>query len=143
MHNIVMIVGLPGSGKTCFAKKHYFDYTLFDDVAYSKDWMDVMKNHLRLGLGNVVVTDHAGINGQTRSMISMMFAGYPKYKVTWVFFENDLAQCIENVERRNEANCTKRRIISRHYLGLLSDRYEIPLGHDTVPVYRREEYNGE
>lgn len=137
MKNLVVIVGLPGSGKTNAAQNYsdFLDYIVFDDVgndeymmnklySYLTYWKD-LDNDWRSG---VVVTDTFLCEPKNRSSFQKKLNEYG-LRPTWLFFENDPEQCIKNVQNRNDG-----RKISASYIRELSKKYVIPAGASVVPV---------
>lgn len=148
MSNITMIVGLPGSGKTTYAKNLLtaaYPQRLFDDPSTNKKGIEDLRLYVRNG-GHAIVTDVYCTDPEVREIATAKMLSWSqddwnpnsKYKVTlkWVFFENDLDACLANIKRRNEADPKLYRLISEPYLREASRRYIIPDGAQVLPVYK-------
>lgn len=119
---VVLIIGLPGSGKTHLALNEYVPqgYTLIDDP---KDLNEV-KELLALGK-RLVITDPHLCNPQNRNNAIKFFVKNDCV-IELIFFEKDKEACLTNIIRRNDG-----RII----YNLDVFQYEIPSGFPTRKVY--------
>ena len=121
---IICVVGLPGSGKTWYAKNVLkWDYLVDDPTDFFDFPRDVPPEK------TVVVCDPALCMSKTRAK-SILGVMYPEHEIEWIFFENDLEQCKKNVAYRNDGR--KVNITLEH----LSKNYVIPEGVVPLPVWR-------
>lgn len=124
--NILMIVGLPASGKTTLAKKINKDnnskYRIIDDP---KDFMSDIYPYLN---ENLIITDPKLCIENNRNSATNMIRKYTNSKIDWLFFENNPAQCILNAKNRPDKKVES-------LINLLSKDYKIPEGSNTCKVY--------
>ena len=130
MSKVRIVVGLPGSGKTHYAKEHPFGI-LFDDPAASPDTFYELKSAILSGL-DVTITDVYSIDAQARTITLTTLKKWDlDVKVEWIFFENDPQACIANIERRKDD-----RIVSPEFVNEASHYYNFPEGAVIIPVYK-------
>ncbi len=102
MSQIVMICGLPASGKTELAKQIVSETQaeLFDDLA-SNDIPDLV-NSVQAGR-KVVITDPNFCHTNVRSLAQSLLIGLgvQAEEISWIFFENDKQACLRNMVRRD------------------------------------------
>ena len=117
MDKSILIIGLPGSGKTYLAKTKYIPlgYILFDDP--KKLNTDVL-----LSRCNVVFTDPHLCNLSIREKAKELLKAYG-YSVECIFFEKDENKCRRLLKLRNDD-----RIIT----SFESFKYTIPI--DVIPL---------
>lgn len=104
MNNLIFLVGLPGAGKTTLAQTKYSDFKLIDDPKVAPVLIPDNKT---------VIADCHLCYLKTFNQVCHL---YPNS--TFLLFENDLAQCWENVQNRND-----HRIIPYSYMVKLSKAY--------------------
>ncbi len=126
---LVLVVGLPGSGKTQYAhaRASREGLVLVDDPT-GLEALDVLES--RSG----IVTDPHLCCSETRAKAEhTLRKRFPGVVLEWVFFENDPDACFANVGRRQKAGD------SRMVAGMIwgaSKRYQIPEGVLVLPVWR-------
>lgn len=123
---IIIIVGLPASGKTTHASyltSQFFGSVLIDDP---KNWDDVL-THVLKGHDLIVLTDPHLCFACNRDVADRQFKDLG-FNVDWVFFENNPDQCIRNSRKRG----TKK--VERDIMWF-SKNYTIPHGAEYMPVY--------
>ena len=115
MTKVLIIVGLPGSGKTTFGKKQK-DAFFIDDI---KD-----KNEIEKAINNkhqfVVISDPYLIFEKNRISAKKHLLGLGIKEIEWIFFENNKEKCLKNVKKRND----NRKVES--FINLFSKNYIIP-----------------
>ena len=139
-NEVILILGLPGSGKTTLADKiaegSDRDYTRYDDFDYYK----AIK---KMGEEDMIVSD-------TNLLYPTNLAHFKKsckeknVKLKIFYFENDIDQCIKNVENRWNKMSDKERRHNFHqqptnlvwHINDFSKKYEIPSGAYPIPVYK-------
>lgn len=130
MANVLMVVGLPGSGKTTYVKNlPDSGYAFFDDPAVSEENMGKVKKAVSEGL-DVVITDVYCLSQNAREKAEKVLRYAGAKCVTWLFFDNNPDACINNVRRRNDG-----RSISEHTVRSMSAKYVIPHGAVVLPVF--------
>lgn len=118
--DIILIVGLPGSGKTSLAVQLGPDI-LIDDPKTIDEVMD----HQNFNL--MVITDPVFCMPRVlQAAIARLRQEYPYSTISCIYFENNSEQCKKNASTRADKNVTK-------YIEMLSEEY-VPQGV-LIPVY--------
>ena len=131
-----MIVGLPGSGKTSFAKKLVNESRtpMFLATDFSAHMDDILSEFNPSKYHQIVVTDPmlCGIPQESAedTMLEMFRFTRNKTKFTWIYFENDAEACIVNTHK------TPRLENLDNFIHIQSKKYTIPEGSNILPVYR-------
>ena len=112
MKKIVIILGLPGSGKTTLAKTKYSNYKLIDDITinYNINYYDPNDK--------IVITCPIAGTKSKKEILRKLKLWFGKSYITFIVYENNYEQCIKNIESRNDG-----RNISYKTLQFLSKRY--------------------
>jgi len=129
MKKVLFLIGLPGSGKTTYAKK-FLKQTksfLFDDV-FLDSQLEELKALYNSGVRNIVVTSPVLC---TKEAQEKCFSLFPESDV--VYFENNIENCWANIIKRND----KEKIITKDYLLRLSSKYFIP---ENAQILQVEKY---
>jgi len=126
-----VIVGLPGSGKTTYAKEHYRGVRLFDDISVSGD-LPLLEAALDQGEHCIVVETLACLEGTRITLTNWMKAR--GFTIEWEFFENNPQQCLENVKAR-KAQGDLRKV--EKFIEYTTRDYHIPEDVEPLPVYRQ------
>ena len=88
---VTYLIGLPGSGKTTYARK--LKGYVVDDPRSMKDFPD--------SAGHLIVADPKLCNSEMlRSLEKVLSEKYGSYEETRIYFENDLTTCLKNIEYR-------------------------------------------
>lgn len=122
---VILLVGLPGSGKTTFARNLYGPrgYVILDDPRDPKEVEDAL---LRASNApGVVIADPHLVRRSTRACAARVLQGHD---VEWVFFENNPDAAEANVLRRTDG----RRVDVRAF----SQMYDVPEGVVVKPIWR-------
>lgn len=135
MTKVIMLVGLPGSGKTTYAQTHLNSAVLFDDPSASPKGIEALRKHIQEIGGDIVVTDVYSVKREVRALADEKLRGWGVQHIEWIFFENDPEACIANVKRRN-AEEPRFRLIPDGYVREASRQYEIPESCVVIPVYK-------
>ncbi len=101
MSKVIVIVGLPGSGKSTYAKTHYNEYVIFDDFITTFCNGEIIKN-IKLN-NNVCIIDPrlCDVNIFNRCLDKIL--KYVDVKnIKLILFENNKELCQINVNRRND-----------------------------------------
>lgn len=94
MTKIHLIIGLPGSGKTHYAKTVLGHLPLVDDIKDQCELLDVEE---------FVITDPNFCDAYVIVMAEQNLAmRYPNLEISLVYFENDPEKAMANVKRRND-----------------------------------------
>lgn len=130
---IILIVGLPGAGKTTVAMGLYYATEVETQVVD-----DIRDLHQLPNPGEcdfLIITDpHLCAESTQYGAAQILEAKYPGCHIAWHFFENNPAKCFRNVEWRN-AIYKEKRIISKASLEALSKHYSVPHGYTQFPVW--------
>lgn len=125
MARIIAIVGLPGSGKTFYAKTlaKQLNALVIDDP---KEWLKT-EEFLRSHFGKtVIITDPFLCLEKNRDVASTLFSNL-EYKLEWIFFANDPEQCKKNALSRGDRSATD--------IDWFSKNYKIPNSISPKPVW--------
>lgn len=117
MNKVVLIIGLPGSGKTYLAKTKYvpMGYVLIDDP----------KETPKTQGEDIVLTDPHLCNENIREQCINFFEKIG-YEVECIFFENNEEKCKKLIERRNDGRIIKTFKVFK---------YTIPKGITPIEIY--------
>ncbi|AOG02978.1 hypothetical protein [Bosea sp. RAC05] len=120
---ITLVAGLPGSGKSTLLKTYAGQgAVIIDDIAS----LDELPQH---AVNWLAIADVNFCDAEIRkAALSVIEDRFPDAIVEWVFFDNDPAACLENAGARNDGRNVAPDITA------LSKRYEIPPGHEVLPV---------
>lgn len=145
MAQIILIAGLPGSGKTTYLETlRQEGWLVFDDFkanAYNDSsvfWhsrnYEALLMALREGQKCVVVDiDFCKTNSRHEADTSLR-EQIPDLTLNWVFFENDFQACQVNVRRRASRSIEDNLRALDEYHAL----YQIPIGAQVIPVWRSD-----
>ena len=125
MSKVILIIGLPGSGKTYLAKTKYvpLGYTLVDDP--------LDRNHIDRLLyagHDLVITDPHLCNESTRELAYKHLHNM-NCVVSMVFFENNVEKCKKLIELRNDG---------RNIKTFSAFNYKIPKNVIPLKIYEPE-----
>jgi hypothetical protein len=123
MRQIVLVVGLPGSGKTFFAHEHFPDALIIDDP---RDRESDLPSHD--DFETLVITDpHLCRDEILKTAITILSVRYRVDRIAVTFFENDPVKAKANVKLRNDGRKVE------WFIDTLTKIYEPP--HDAMPIW--------
>jgi hypothetical protein len=97
MYSIILFVGLPGSGKTYWAKK------MCDIVIDDINSLNQLPSEQELGSQDMGITDVNFCDSEMLdNAIKILKSKYPKHAIGLSYFENNPQKCINNVNFRND-----------------------------------------
>jgi len=134
---IILIVGLPASGKTHLGRKlaEEQNLKLIDDPFLLDDIKpDLNKNGL-------VICDPHLCKWYTRKTAELTLKSkYPTTSLEWIFFENDRKSCLSNLKIRQSQGDNRNVRMFIYYLStqyeLIPGKYGIPEGSQVIPVWK-------
>jgi predicted kinase len=142
---IILIAGLPGSGKTTYMKTMSLaGWLIFDDFKanahndsstfwHSRNYEALLKA-LRDGQKCVVADiDFCKIDSRTEAE-STLRTRIPDILLNWQFFENDFQACQANIKRRASRSINDNLSALHTYHAL----YQIPIGAQVIKVWRED-----
>jgi RNase adaptor protein for sRNA GlmZ degradation len=140
---IILIAGLPGSGKTTYLKALQQEgWLVFDDFkanAYNDSsvfWhsqnYEALLMVLREGQKCVVVDIDFCKTESRHEADTALREQIPDLKLNWLFFENDFEACQANVRRRASRSIEDNLRAVNEYHAL----YRIPIGAQVISVWR-------
>ena len=118
---IILIIGLPGSGKTYYASSKIDNSSyLIDDIKS----VNILTDALLLdNVKNIYITDPLLCIPQNFLNCLHFLSSRCNVSIEKVFFENDIKKAWNNVQKRNDG-----RIISLDFIQYLSRNYNPPTG---------------
>lgn len=132
--SVVIIIGLPGSGKTELLKKYQTDnYEIDDDFIFNFFDGYLIKN---IQAGNrIVLTDpRLCLPNIFKHYISIIEEHISRSNIKLIVFENNPEQCIRNIKNRNDGRRNIEMTIQKY-----SEQYNLELyqeyDHEIIPVY--------
>jgi len=97
-YNLIIIVGLPGSGKT-FMSETFPDYTIIDD--YYCTYYTCQLNEVLAQYPKVIINDPRFCNElKFTNIIEEAKKVLAEEQIFYIFFENDVQQCLVNLRER-------------------------------------------
>lgn len=146
MVEVILLAGLPGSGKTTHLCQMLRDgWLVFDDYkaqaledcskfGSSRKFLPLI-SALRCGLSCVVADiDFCRVESREEAEC-LLLAIVPGLKLRWRFFKNDPSACEANVRTRDRRQLETELSNLRRY----AESYNIPQGADTLPVSQDNE----
>lgn len=144
MAKVTVVVGLPGSGKShlirelasthpgiCVEDFHANAIGNSPHVTASRHYCDLVRC-LKEGK-DCAVADIAFTDRPRRDELQFVIRSLvPGVEFEWVWFENDVEQCIANIQRRDRDGKDREADMARHFGRL----YAIPDGAVTRPIWR-------
>lgn len=132
MTKVIVIVGLPGSGKTCLAQEiaKTCDAIVYDDFSF------IEKSTLNHPEDKVaIITDPLAV-GVSPLQISKTLKSFmnENIEIRIIAFENNVNQCVKNLKRRNDG-----RSISIEFMKHLSKKYKPEIYDEIRPVWNSYE----
>jgi len=143
MAKLIVVVGMPGSGKSLYIRKlqpqcpgvcahdymekshghspRFTDSRLYNDLVRA----------LREGKSSLIADIEYCDTWRRVEVESVITRDVPGVEIEWHFFENDPAKCEENVERRNRPKAEEEKRKIRE----LSRKYQIPREARIIPVW--------
>lgn len=118
---IIVIIGLPGSGKSSFSENFCQSHKIFDDfinIFYSGELMDNIKNHNKV----CIIDPRLCVFAIFFKYITIIEKYASRKDIQLILFENNPSQCEKNVSVRNDGRILNNTI--KNYSGNYSiDNY--------------------
>ncbi|MCI0330701.1 MAG: ATP-binding protein [candidate division Zixibacteria bacterium] len=146
MVKLLIVVGLPGSGKSTFIEnrlsKGEFPGTYFDEfMANAIDDVHEFKQSRHYGIlikqlqggQNCVIADISFcLKGKRDEAVEAIREKVVAVDIQWKFFENSPAKCIKNVLRSGSPAMANK----IYYINLFSGKYRIPDGIEAEEIWQ-------
>jgi len=123
---IVVIVGLPGSGKTILGKElESKGYYFIDDISVCglNKFLDAVKYQI----DKIALSDCFLCKKKDREKCTVFLSKYTD-NIEWIFFENNPQKCYLNVDKRNDGRSVK------GLIDILSKEYNIPQDNKEIKI---------
>jgi predicted kinase len=143
--NVLLVAGLPGSGKTTYLRElERNGWLCFDDFKYlavnhsrqfrgSRHYATLLAR-LREGV-RCAVSDIDFCRAESRAeAVAVLRTEVPSVEISWLYFSHNVEDCAANVRRR--AHATLQRDLRQ--LSMYSACYKIPHGAEERPCYRMQ-----
>lgn len=141
---LTVIVGLPGSGKSTLMEELRDSHpgrpgddfmigvqgpdeekSISDSPRYH-ELIEDLRESKSCAISDIIFCRKAFRQAIARTVRETL----PEISLRWIFFENDPAQCLENIRRRGKDASRE-----EEYLNKLSPEYEVPPEVHCIPVY--------
>jgi adenylate kinase family enzyme len=112
-HQIIIIIGLPGSGKTMLADKYKeIGYMVFDDFVGNCNFKTIIQ---------LIISGHKLCMNDPRLCLKNVFEHYikmledviPKNMIFLILFENNKNQCLLNIKKREQENISQKKGVDK------------------------------
>jgi hypothetical protein len=114
---LIIIIGLPGSGKTYYSNQ-FKDYTIFDDFVTHFYNGKVLKS-IKDGEKVCLIDPRLCIFNVFERCITEIELYIPRTDIKLVLFENTPSQCVKNVKNRDT------RIVTSETIQAYSEKYKL------------------
>lgn len=106
---VILVIGLPGSGKTSYCLENYPTYTIFDD--FLMEWMTGNIQELINNGENVCLNDpRLCIKSTFKRIINQLYEMIGKDDIHLVVFTNEPYYCAKNVAKRDDGRAVNHTI---------------------------------
>lgn len=125
---LILLIGLPGSGKTWYAQnKLVWDYFV-DDARTATDFPQDVNKDDTIVIAHCTMCIPLALENAEKQFATM----YPEHKITRIFFENNVEKCHKNVENRAKQGDTRDVALA---IKQLSKMYIIPRDVKTQTIW--------
>lgn len=115
MTEIIILVGMPGSGKTFHIQNYYKDYVAYDDIMFF-DKSKLNRNDKKV----VFATPYFCNKNILEEFVLNIEVFYNSKNIKVMYFENNYDKCLKNIKKRNDGRACF------GFLNRLSKTYEPP-----------------
>lgn len=126
---ITCVVGLPGSGKTCFANSLTGVNKIVDDP-HDLSQLPNPEDLAKVPYLDLVIVDARFCVTDARWRAHEHLHNFYGVHADWIYFENDPHQCLANVQARQDGRAVK------GFITHMSKMYVIPPNSTVMPVWR-------
>jgi RNase adaptor protein for sRNA GlmZ degradation len=124
---IIVIIGLPGSGKTILGKQlESKGYYFIDDISVCG--LNKFLDAIEYKIDKIALADCFLCREKDREKCAAFLTKYTD-NIEWIFFENNTQKCCLNVDRRNDGRLVK------DLIDILSKEYNIPQDKDIRRIF--------
>lgn len=110
---IILVIGLPGSGKTNYIKKYNTNYHIIDDIFFTSNYIFNIKNIVKTNKNIVIAEPRLCILDRFDEFIKLLLDNFivSKDQIYIRYFENNKNKCITNIMSREYFVWTQKRYI--------------------------------
>lgn len=135
--SLILIIGLPGSGKSVLAEECFNEYLFFDDFIFRLK-NEVLLNYIKSDLKLCLADPRLCIPSIFDKIIKFILKYVKKSNIKLILFENDIKSCMINSKMRKNKKSIEKSIkyISTYY----NIEYYKNYKHEIIPVYNSKNY---
>lgn len=146
MQEIIVIVGLPGSGKSTYIEQNFEGVFVCDDYhksgggsfetsVYYKDLVRTLAQGNNAVISDIAYCKDELLEETASGLLTLIGRLKINPRIKYLYFENDPDACKENIMRRKREGRVERELA---FVDETSSRYTVPHKATVLPVFRPE-----
>lgn len=132
MEKVIIIIGLPGSGKSMYSKTLSYEYEIYDDFIFNFFDGKVI-NSLKTNNKICLIDPRLCIINVFNKYIKKILKYVSKNDIKLILYENNINSCINNIKIRGNYNIVKDNL--ENFSNLYNINYYISYKHIIFTVY--------